>query len=173
MGLFFYAHFVGRFLWAGNNHRKKRGIFIEEPHGMIIFVRLKLSTMLKKKYLFVLALTLISSLLLTFSVNAQNTRSTEKEVITFRTPLDVFNYLQSRSFKSSDGVTLDIRPDGIKANSRPITAAVQVTYIQAQRAILNATSPYTGHKYTFLVYVDKNCVICHDDNTMYFGRKKE
>ena len=129
--------------------------------------------MLKKKYLFVLALALISFLLFASSLYAQNTRSTKTEEITFRTPLDVFNYLQSRSFKSSDGITLDIRPDGIKANSRPITAAVQVTYIQSQRAILNATSPYTGHKYTFIVYVDKNCVICSDDNTMYFGRKKE
>lgn len=126
--------------------------------------------MTKKKYLFVLALTLISSLLFTSSLFAQNTRSTEKEVITFHTPLDVFNYLQSRSFKSSDGITLDIRPDGIKANSRPITAAVQVTYIRTQQAILNATSPYTGHKYTFIVYADKNCVVCHDDNTMYFGK---
>ena len=94
-------------------------------------------------------------------------------MITFHTPLDVFNYLQSRSFKSSDGITLDIRPDGIKANSRPITAAVQVTYIRTQQAILNATSPYTGHKYTFIVYADKNCVVCHDDKTMYFGKKKE
>ena len=126
--------------------------------------------MTKKKYLFVLALTLISSLLFTSSLFSQNTRSTEKEVITFHTPLDVFNYLQSRSFKSSDGITLDIRPDGIKANSRPITAAVQVTYIRTQQAILNATSPYTGHKYTFIVYADKNCVVCHDDNTMYFGK---
>lgn len=129
--------------------------------------------MLKKKYLFILALTLISSFLFTSSSYAQNTRTTEKEVVTFRTPLDVFNYLQSRSFKSNDGITLDIRPDGIKANLRPITAAVQITYIQPQRAILNATSPYTGHKFTFIVYADKNCVVCHDDNTMYFGRTKE
>lgn len=134
---------------------------------------LKRFTMLRKKYLFVLAFALISSLFLSFSVAAQNTRSTEKEVITFRTPLDVFNFLSSRAFKSSDGITLAITPDGVKANSRPITAAVQVTYIRTQQAILNATSPYTGHTYTFIVYADKNCIVCRDDNTMYFGKKKE
>ena len=101
---------------------------------------------------------------------ASSTASSE-EVITFRTPLDVFNFLQSRVFKSSDGITLDIRPDGVKANGRAITGAVQVTYIQRQQAIMKATSPLTGHTYTFIAYADRNCIVCDDDHTMYFGKK--
>lgn len=102
----------------------------------------------------------------------QETRNGAKEVITFSTPQDVFNFLQSRVFKSSDGITLDIRPSGVKANSRLITAAVQVTYIRTQQAILKANSPLSGHTYTFIVYADKNCIVCSDDNTMYFGKKE-
>lgn len=128
--------------------------------------------MLKKRFLFVLVLALVSALFFSSDGNAQNTRNGEKEEITFRTPQDVFNFLQSRVFKSSDGITLDIRPEGVKANSRAITAAVQVTYIRSQQAILKANSPLSGHTYTFIVYADKNCVVCSDDNTMYFGKKK-
>ena len=100
----------------------------------------------------------------------QGTSYTEREVITFSTPRDVFNFLQSRVFKSTDGVTLDISPYGVKANGRAITGAVQVTYIQRQQAIMKATSPATGHTYTFIAYADRNCIVCSDDNTMYFGK---
>ena len=101
----------------------------------------------------------------------QGTSYSEREVITFSTPLDVFNFLQSRVFKSSDGITLDITPYGVKANGRAITGAVKVTYIQRQQAIMKATSPATGHTYTFIAYADRNCIVCDDDHTMYFGKK--
>ena len=101
----------------------------------------------------------------------QGTSYSEREVITFSTPLDVFNFLQSRVFKSSDGITLDITPYGVKANGRAITGAVKVTYIQRQQAIMKATSPSTGHTYTFIAYADRNCIVCDDDHTMYFGKK--
>ena len=101
----------------------------------------------------------------------QGTSYSEREVITFSTPLDVFNFLQSRVFKSSDGITLDITPYGVKANGRAITGAVKVTYIQQQQAIMKATSPATGHTYTFIAYADRNCIVCDDDHTMYFGKK--
>lgn len=105
------------------------------------------------------------------SRTSSNNAAEENEIITFSTPMDVFNFLQSRVFKSSNGVTLDISPYGVTANGRAITGAVQVTYIQRQQAILKATSPTTGHTYTFYAYADKNCIVCSDDNTMYFGKK--
>ena len=105
------------------------------------------------------------------SRTASDDAAEEREVITFSTPMDVFNFLQSRVFKSSDGITLDISPYSVKANGRAITGAVQVTYIQRQQAIMKATSPATGHTYTFIAYADKNCIVCDDDHTMYFGKK--
>ena len=102
---------------------------------------------------------------------SKNSMTREREDITFSTPMDVFNFLQSKVFKSSDGITLDISPYGVKANGRAITGAVKVTYIQRQQAILKATSPTTGHTYTFIAYADKNCIVCDDDHTMYFGKK--
>ena len=93
------------------------------------------------------------------------------EDITFSTSMDVFDFVQSRVFKSSDGITLDITPYGVKANGRTITGAVRVTYIQRQQAIMQATSPATGHTYTFIAYADRNCIVCRDDDTMYFGKK--
>lgn len=101
----------------------------------------------------------------------RGTNNSAEEVITFSEPLDVFNFLQSRVFKSSDGTTLDISPSGVKANGRTITGAVTVTYIQRQQAIMKATSPRTGHTYTFIAYADRNCIVCDDDHTMYFGKK--
>lgn len=148
-------------------------MFDTNPGESFFLSQLKLSTMLKKKYLFVLVIALLSSLLFSTVATAQNTRSTEKEAVSFRTPLDVFSFLSSKDFRSSDGVSLEIRPEGVKANSRQITAAVKVTYIRAQQAILKATSPFTGHEYTFIAYADKNCIVCTDDNSMYFGKKKE
>lgn len=104
------------------------------------------------------------------STGSNNTVN-EREVITFSTSMDVFDFVQSRVFKSSDGITLDITPYGVTANGRTITGAVQVTYIQPQQAILKATSPANGHTYTFIAYADRNCIVCSDDNTMYFGKK--
>ena len=132
-------------------------MFDTNPGELFFLSQLKLSTMLKKKYLFVLVIALLSSLLFSTVATAQNTRSTEKEAVSFRTPLDVFSFLSSKDFRSSDGVS----------------AAVKVTYIRAQQAILKATSPFTGHEYTFIAYADKNCIVCTDDNSMYFGKKKE
>ena len=105
------------------------------------------------------------------SRTASDDAGEKREIITFSTPMDVFNFLQSRVFKSSDGITLDISPYGVKADGRAITGAVQVTYIQRQQAIMKATSPATGHTYTFIAYADKNCIVCDDDHTMYFGKK--
>ena len=104
------------------------------------------------------------------STGSNNTVN-EREVITFSTSMDVFDFVQSRVFKSSDGITLDITPYGVTANGRAIAGAVQVTYIQQQQAIMKATSPATGHTYTFIAYADRNCIICKDDSSMYFGKK--
>ena len=96
--------------------------------------------------------------------------NSNSKTYTFSTPLDVFNFLQSRVFKSSDGITLDISPYGVTANGRTFTGAVQVTYIQQKQAILKASAPGTGHTYTFIADADKNCIVCKDDDTMYFGK---
>lgn len=101
----------------------------------------------------------------------EGNRNTSETAVYFSTPLDVFNFLQSRVFKSSDGITLDISPYGVTANGRTIAGAVKVTYIQRQQAIMKATSPSTGHTYTFIAYADRNCIVCDDDHTMYFGKK--
>ena len=83
--------------------------------------------------------------------SAEETESTsDAEPVIFNTPADVIGYLSGKGF-TYNGHTLRIRTDGISIDDQRLTGAIEVTECSGTRAVIAASSPYSGSQNTVVV----------------------
>lgn len=101
--------------------------------------------------------------------NNVNTGSANQTSSTrFQNYFSVVGYLVGSTFKSHDGVKINVRQDGIYVNNTCMTGAFEIDEFNATRALFHATSVYSGGRYELLVDCQGNYLVDTQSNIYYY-----